>query len=157
MSQGSVIVSPAPIETPLIAAMIGFERWTNDTQFSRRSRDAHAVAVLFGALDALVPALDVRPGAEALARAGQHDRADGRVVVIRLDRLAHLGVHRLAEGVQLVRVVQRDDADAAAFFGEYLFVWHGVPPFAGGDDYSTERRSQDVRSQESGDSSVPCC
>ena len=38
MSQGRVMVRPAPMETPLMAAMIGFERATNETQFSRRSR-----------------------------------------------------------------------------------------------------------------------
>ena len=129
MSQGRVMVRPAPMETPLMAPMIGFERGTNVTQFSRRSRMRMRVAVVFGALDALVPALDVGAGAEGVARAGEDDGADGGVVVVGLDRLAHLGVHRLAEGVELVGVVEGDDADAASFFGEDLFVGHGGASF----------------------------
>src|SRR6266516_2240642 len=86
--------------------------------------DAHCIAVLFGLLNAAVPALNVRTCAKALAGAGEDDGTDLRVLVVGLDRLPHLSVHGLAQGVQLVRVVQCDDADAASFFGEYLFVRH---------------------------------
>src|SRR2546428_1607922 len=99
-------------------------------------RDAHTVAGLFGALDAAVPALDVGAGAEALSGASEDDRTDLGILVVGLDRLPHLGVHGFAQGVQLVWVVQGDYANAASFFGEYLFVRHGRL-LSGGDDYST--------------------
>jgi hypothetical protein len=95
-------------------------------------RDAHAVPRLLRSLDAVVPALNVGAGTEALAGTGEDDGPDGGVVVVGLDRLAHLGVHGLAHSIELVGVVEGDDADAAAFFGEDLFVGHRAPPFAGG-------------------------
>src|SRR5438128_1770718 len=77
------------------------------------------------AQDAAVPALDVGAGAEALSGASEDDRTDLGILVVGLDRLPHLGVHGFAQGVQLVWVVQGDYANAASFFGEYLFVRHG--------------------------------
>src|SRR5260221_7408563 len=67
---------------------------------------------------------DVRPGSECFLVAGDEDRADALIGIVGIQRLRQL-LHQLGvERVELLRAVERDDADAALLLGQDEFIAH---------------------------------
>ena len=71
------------------------------------------------------PAQNARPGA------GEDHRADARVGVGSLHRVPHLGLERIAQGVEMLRVVAGDDEHAVSLLGEDVLVGHGTVSLLG--------------------------
>ena len=73
--------------------------------------------------------LQVHPGAEALALAGDHADAEPVVAVELVERGGHRLGHRQVDGVARVGAVQGDQEDAVASLGEQWLIVHGPGPY----------------------------
>jgi hypothetical protein len=73
----------------------------------------HRIAWAGVASAALEPAFEIGAGAEASARTGQHDDADGRVPLATLGHIAQFGAHCLRQGIHRIGPVQRDPSHGA--------------------------------------------
>ena len=113
MSHAAASESPAPAHGPLTAAITGFSS-------ARISADVRVVGLLEPVADRarrLLELLQVLAGAEAAARAGDHDGADVRRGSL-LERLVQARVQRRVERVEDVGPVQRDREDGAVALGQ---------------------------------------
>ena len=128
------MLQPAPAATPLTAATTGKGRlaqFAHQRIVMRLLRGAeHDGFARLGQ-----PVVEVLPGAEAAAGAGDHERAAAFVGFGLVDRRAQRQMHRLVEGVEPVRPVEGDDAIAGAPFDQDGCIVHsqwvpGIPLIA---------------------------
>jgi len=68
---------------------------------------------------------DVGAGGEGFLASGQNDRSDAGIGVERGERPAELGHELRTERIQLLRPVQRDDADPAPLLDGDKLMAHG--------------------------------
>ena len=108
MSQASAMLAPAPAATPLTRAITGCgKRGERADQRVPVALDRLAEVDRLARRDRAV--VEVLPGAEAAAGAGQDDHA--RIAEVG-ERVAQLLVHRGGEAVEPVGAVERDPRDA---------------------------------------------
>lgn len=112
MSPASAMLQPPPAATPLTTTTTGTPAFSNGAE-GRPVVLHHAVDHAFGEH---VARLQVLPGAEAAARAGQHQAAHRRVGRHLGDRAPEFAEQMRRHRVQGRRVVQRQDAHRAVAF-----------------------------------------
>ncbi len=108
---------PPPSAKPATAAMIGLRALGDILPAGDEIAEEDVGEAL------VLHLLDVGPGGEGLVRPGQHDRADVRVALERLERRVELLDQRTRERVQRLRTVEPDEADAAMRFDDDVGVW----------------------------------
>ena len=113
------ISHPPPSAKPATAATMGLRAFAT---FSHR-RDEVAEERLGEGL--VLHFLDVGAGGERLLRAGQHDRADRGIGLEGFERRVEVLDQGRRQGVQNLRPVEPDEADAPVRFDEDVGVGHG--------------------------------
>ncbi len=123
-SQARARFAPPPAATPLTEAITGLvdSRITVTTRRPASISGRHRRHIL--GRDQLAHVADVGAGAEAASRARDDDDAHGFVGLELLERVAQLAPHLAREGVELVRAVERERADAALAREQDVLVLH---------------------------------
>ena len=114
------ISHPPPSANPATAAMTGLRTRVTFSQ------PADEVAEEGLGERLVLHLLDVGAGGERLLGAGQHDRANRRIGLERLERCVEVLDQRRRQRIQHLRPVEPDEADAAVGLDDDVGVGHGA-------------------------------